>query len=1661
MKKWIILALLVSLLPSAATAAPVTLQKGDHICLVGNTLAEQMQHHGWLETLIYSRLADHDLSFRNLGFSADELTIRLRSADFGTPDEWLTRCRADVIFAFFGYNESFGGEKGLDKFKQDLDAFIKHTMKQQYNGKSAPRLVLFSPIAHENLKDENLPDGQANNERLKLYTEAMHQVARANQVGFVDLFTPSLELYRTSNKPLTLNGIHLTEYGDQMLAPVIEQALFPDGPMLKRDAVALDKIHTAVLDKNFYWFNRYRTTDGYSIYGKRADIKFEGVRVDPDGKTTKVPIQTNREVMQREMEVLDSMTANRDKQIWNVARGGQVQPVDDSNHPPFIPVVTNKPGPLPGGQHVFLGGEEAIEKMTVHKGMKVNLFASEEKFPELINPVQMAFDTKGRLWVATWPTYPHWKPKTEEMNDRLLILEDTDGDGKADKCTTFADHLHNPTGFEFWGGGVFVAMAPDLLFLQDTDGDDKADIRTPVLHGLDSADTHHTSNSFSFDPGGALYFQEGTFHHTQIETPWGAPRRVANGAVFRFEPRAKKIDVYVSFGFANPHGHAFDHWGQDIVVDGTGAVPYHAALFSGHVDYPVKHGRPPSVYNQRTRPCPGIEYLSSKHFPAEFRGNLLVGNVIGFQGILQYKVHDEGASFGATELEPILSSSDPNFRPADMEVAPDGALYFTDWQNPIIGHLQHNLRDPSRDKIHGRVYRVTYEGRPLVKPAPLTSLSVDKLLDQLKEPDDRIRYRARMELSARPTTEVIKATNAWIADLDKNDAEHEHQMMEALWVHQHHNIVDTSLLERMLTSPDFHARAAATRVLCYWRDRVSNSLELVKKQAADSHPRVRLEAIRAASFFTVAEAVEIPLIAADYPSDMYLDFQRAETMKTLDPYLKGALADGRRPAFTSEAGARFFLKSLSTEQLLKEDRTRVVFLEMLYRPGLQDEVRREAVRGLAKLDNKPELRVVMDAIKFMDEKQANADVSVVFDLVRQLTSRGTSELTTARAELEQLAVSAKQPVFRQIGFVSLINVDGSIDQAWSLATRNVKSLLDFVNAMPLISDGSVRASLYDKIEPLLQGLPAPLNTAETKGTNGRYVRVELPGKGTLTLAEVEVYSGGDNVARRGRAIQKNTSNSGDAKKAIDGNKDGSFAKGGQSHTEENTGKPYWELDLGEQRPIDQIVIYNRTDDKLGERLNDYTLLVLDEDRGEVFKQEKLPAPKVNATFDLSGGGSSSLVRRAAMNALTYVRGQELKTFQTLVPYVRDNVDRFAAVRALQRIPRANWPKDDATPLLTVLKDYVRKTPAADRTSPAVLDVLEFADALTGLLPPLEAKKNRAELSELGVRVIRIGTLFERMSYDKDIVVVKAGKPVEFLLENSDLMPHNFVITEPGSLEEIGLLAEASAQQPAFAARYFVPQSKKVLLSSTLLQPRETQKLSFVAPKKPGIYPYVCTYPGHWRRMYGALYVVEDLDEYLENPEAYLTLHPIEAKDALLKDRRPRTEWKFDDLASGIEEMTREHGRSFGNGKQLFQVANCIACHKLNGVGNEFGPDLAKLDPKFQTTDIMKEILDPSLKINEKFQTYIFQLSSGKTVTGLIISETPDTLKIIENPLAKSPPIDIKKSEIDERLKSPVSMMPKGLLDKLTRDEILDLLAYINARGDKNHELYQPGHKHGH
>ena len=863
------------LLTGRAVAAPLELKPGDHISIVGNALADRMQHHGWLETFIHAKFPKHDLVVRNLSASGDEVATWHRSENFGSRDEWLTWTRADVVLAFYGFNESFGGDAGLEKFKKDLDQFLKHTKSQRYAGHGSPRVVLFSPIANEKPTDPNLPDPAANNANLQKYTAAMAEVAKANRVPFVNLFAPSQQLYAEAAKrgsSLTINTFLLSEAGDEALAPLIFQALFNE----KAPAGNLKKLRAAVLDKNAEWHARYRTVDGYNVYGGRSKLEFPRAGKDSE----KI---FNYDIMQEEMSQRDAKTANRDQRIWAVAEGDDLK-VTDSNLPPVEEIQSNKQDVKP-----YTSGEAAIKHMTLAKGCKVNLFASEAEFPELVNPVQMNFDTKGRLWVAAWRNYPERTP-TSKVGDSLLVFEDTNGDGQADKIIHFLDDLNCPTGFQFYKDGVLVMQAPDLWFVRDTNGDGKADWKERVLMGMDSADSHHTANSMVLDPGGATYLSDGVFHRTQVETAAG-PVRNNDGCIYRYEPRTDKFERYVPYGFANPHGRVFDHWGTDIITDATGNESFFAPAYSGHLDYPAKHPGMQQFWKRPSRPCSGTAILTSRHFPTEFQGNFLNCNVIGFQGIFRVQVSEDGAGLKGETIEDLVKSDDPNFRPTGVGVAPDGSIYFLDWSQQLIGHMQHHIRDPNRDHQHGRIYRITYEGRPLLKPAKVDGQPIKQLLDLLKEPEDDVRIRAKIELGKHDSAKVIAALEQWTAKLDPKDKDFEHQMTEALWVHQWHNVVNENLLKGMLRSPDFHARAAATRVLCYWRDRVKEPLTLLAAQVKDESPRVRLEAIRACSFFQSAKAAEVALAALDKEADpnkpdYYIKYCLDETMKALDKYTK-------------------------------------------------------------------------------------------------------------------------------------------------------------------------------------------------------------------------------------------------------------------------------------------------------------------------------------------------------------------------------------------------------------------------------------------------------------------------------------------------------------------------------------------------------------------------------------------------------------------------------------------------------------------------------------------------------------------------------------------------------------------------------------------------------
>ena len=877
-----LLAVSIPFTPTCTAAGKLQLDPNSRIVLLGNGLGSRMMHFGHFETELQRRYPQHHLFIRNLCDEGNTPGFRPHSArpnpwafpgaekyhpplstakdrwgsgnvghgKMDSPDAWLTRLKPDLVVAFFGYNESFRGTAGLDNFKDELRDFIHHTRSQKYNGSAAPKLALVSPVAFEDLSaTHGTPDGTVTNANLALYTAAMEEVAKAEGVHFVNLFNPTRGWFDNSNIPLTRDGALLTGDAYAKLAPALADALFGK-TQTARDAA---KTLAAVREKNWLWHKHYKIPNGVHVYGRRHG---------PFGPAN----------YPHELQKLEEMTANRDRAIWATLAD---EPFDlaaaDATTHPLPETKSNYRPSKKNGTVKYLYGDDALATMSVPDGYKIGLFASEREFPHLANPVQMAFDNRGRLWVATMPTYPHYKPGDRKPDDKLVILEDTDADGSADKETVFADDLHLPTGFEFAPEGVYVAQGTHLVLLQDTDGDDRADSKEIVLSGFDDHDTHHVISAFCADPSGAIYMGEGTFLHSNIETAYG-PVRSSNGGFFRYSPQRQHLERTTRLSIPNPWGTAFDEWGQPFFTDTSDPNLRWMTQGSMNVRYGEFSPNPPNLIENahRVRPTSGLEFVSSRHFPDDVQGDVLIHNTIGFLGTKQHQITDDGTGYKSTHRHDLLTSTDRNFRPVDMEFAPDGSLYIIDWHNVLVGHMQHSARDPLRDHVHGRVYRITYPNRPLVRPAKVHGASIAVLLDNLKLPEYRTRYRTRRELRARPADDVIQALSSWVTALDKSNPRHEHHLLEALWVTWGLDRTDPNLLTQLLKSGDFHARAAAVHVLRYNRHLVPNHTTLLAEAAGDPHGRVRLEAIAASSWLDPADGLPIVQAAAKHEIDGWL-----------------------------------------------------------------------------------------------------------------------------------------------------------------------------------------------------------------------------------------------------------------------------------------------------------------------------------------------------------------------------------------------------------------------------------------------------------------------------------------------------------------------------------------------------------------------------------------------------------------------------------------------------------------------------------------------------------------------------------------------------------------------------------------------------------------------
>jgi putative membrane-bound dehydrogenase-like protein len=832
------------------------------IIMIGQENFVREQKTGAFESRMIAGFAPLNLRFRSMAWEGDTVYEQWRELNFGGWVDQLETAQAGILIIQFGQMEVFDGVERLTEFKTAyhrlLDQFAQQTR----------RVVLISPMPFEKPLASHAPDLTKRNRDVAAYAAAVQDIARERGFVFVDLVAALNEQEQTGDaKRLTNNGIHLTDEGLEIVGEIIAHALGAKSDI----AVDEEVLRESVIAKNKFWFDSWRPANWSFSYGDRVSQMFgRGVAGNPS--------------LSESFEQRRPMIVALDDYIHQVANGSE-SPV-----PALFSRTEASSSP------VAMTPEEQLDTFEMANGFQVNLYASERQ--GVVNPVQIAWDEKGRLYVACSPSYPQ-SLASRPPSDYILVLEDTNHDGKADRYWKYATGLNMIQGLEPGRDGLYVCDFDQLVYLRDVDGDLRADSREVLFSGFGIGDTHQLVNSISHGPDGSLWFTQGLHAMSVVETPWGIAR-LDRAAVWRLRPRTLRLEGFFGGGMAgaNCWGVTFDDFGQ--VFHKTGDRPHGYWTVPGMVRgaSPMGSGsresanqsyaNSPEQYHSvgaifETSPkTTSIDIVGTKAMPDEIQGTALIGGYFG--SVLElHRFHDDGAGFKTTQLPRVMRASNNAFRPVDVSMGPDGAMYLADWYNPVIGHYQASYADPKRDKHHGRIWRVSSKELPSVQQPDLANMTSSQLLDQLKSPERWRRYQAKRLLYYRPSVEVLRAADDWSESHLDDSPEAESWMLELLGVFQAHESPRPVLLAKMLQATDYRIRAYAGRAIGGWAEQLPEAEDWLRKAVRDSHPRVRLESVVACSYLPSLESVTVATLALEYPMDRFLDYALRQSVRALQP----------------------------------------------------------------------------------------------------------------------------------------------------------------------------------------------------------------------------------------------------------------------------------------------------------------------------------------------------------------------------------------------------------------------------------------------------------------------------------------------------------------------------------------------------------------------------------------------------------------------------------------------------------------------------------------------------------------------------------------------------------------------------------------------------------
>ena len=811
------------------------LNDNEVVVFIGQENLVREAKSGEIESRIAAAFAAKNPVFRSMAWEADTVHEQWRDLNFGPWKGQLETTGATTLFLQFGQAEALQGSAGLAKFKSDYHRLLDEL------GRHTPRIVLLSPAGF--MPSQRLPDltNPVHRKVLSEYASAVADIAKQRGLPYVDLT-------EVTQKEMSTDGLHLSAQGLEVVGREVASTLgLPDKSQLST------KLRAAIVEKNRLWADCWRPANWSFVYGDRISQNY-GKGFGP------VPS------LKENFEAYKPLITAWDKFIQALARG-------ESSAAP-----APQAGPVVSTEKVMSAAEEQAT-FKVAEGFEVNLFADENL--GVAKPTQMSWDAKGRLYVCCSPTYPQAVPGVKPR-DYILRLEDTDGDGKADKSVRFAEGLTmvqgvEPLTDEIGNTSILVCDFDRLIKLTDTDGDGKADLTEVLMSGFGVGDTHQLVNSISHGPDGTLWMSQGLHAITRVETPRGIVSLPKSG-LMRYDLKNQRLQPFFQYGKAghNCWGVAFDDHFQPFHKSGDRIAGYYSLPGLGAIETPDEYAGTHSLFDSPLK-SNSVDIVGTKAMPASLQGAAFIGGYYG-NALDLHRFMDDGSGFKTERIvSPIISSSKA-FRPVDVSVGPDGALYACDWFNAVIGHYQASYADPRRDRSHGRIWRITAKGLPSAKQPDLVSMSESDLFAQLGSPERWTRYQARRLLFHRPTSKVVVAADAFIAK-----GRPEAQLLEALGVLQAHAAVRPALLDALQTSSDFRIRAYAARVAGEWSNQLPDVQARLAKAIADKHPRVRLEAVVALSHVGGQTSLRNALGAVEQPSDKFLDYALKQTVRHLAP----------------------------------------------------------------------------------------------------------------------------------------------------------------------------------------------------------------------------------------------------------------------------------------------------------------------------------------------------------------------------------------------------------------------------------------------------------------------------------------------------------------------------------------------------------------------------------------------------------------------------------------------------------------------------------------------------------------------------------------------------------------------------------------------------------